>query len=54
VVTLTTSEATALYRWLYRSPMPRGPDYPYYRVALDKLEQETLADREKTDGKTKC
>lgn len=40
MVTLTTSEAQALYRWLYRSPMPRGEDYTLYREALNKLETQ--------------
>lgn len=40
MVTLTTTEAQALYRWLYRSPMPRGPDYLAYQKAMDKLEAE--------------
>jgi hypothetical protein len=49
-VGLTITEASMLYRWLYRSPMPRGADYPVYQAVMAKLETATK-DRENTDGK---
>lgn len=52
-MTLTTAEAQALYRWLYRSPMPRGADYPLYREAMQKLETESTNPEKPNDGPSK-
>ena len=52
MVSLTTNEARILYDWLKNQWAPKGPYADYMRV-VRKLEQETLAATEKTDGTTK-